>query len=125
MNSSEYLANKLIDHVFRNIVFSSPANVYVGFFSDTPTSLGGTELVGNGYARQLSTFGVPTSGVSNSTNTASFAATGGNWLQIKGVGIWDAETGGNLLSFSDVNGPLLGEGSSVDINVGDLQVSFD
>lgn len=49
---SDYLANKLIDLVWRAQAYSFPANVYVGLLTAEPSNAGGgTEVSGGSYAR--------------------------------------------------------------------------
>jgi len=50
---SNYLENKVLDHVLRNVSYSSPTTVYVGLYTSDPTDAGsGTEVSGGSYARQ-------------------------------------------------------------------------
>jgi hypothetical protein len=55
MPMSDYLKNKLTDHVFRAATFAKPTAVYVGLFTASPTAAGGgTEVtaVASAYVRQ-------------------------------------------------------------------------
>jgi len=48
---SDYLENKVLDHVLRNTSYTPPATVYLGLFTANPTDAGGgTEVSGNAYA---------------------------------------------------------------------------
>ena len=78
---------------------------FVALFSAAPGDDGsaGTELTGNGYARQAITFGSP--GAGDSTNQRKIASTvniqfgpaTADWLQAVAFGIFDAQANGNLL----------------------------
>lgn len=74
-----------------------PTAWYLGLFSAAPSdSGGGTELSGNGYARQNMTFGAASGGVAANTSTHTFTASGGNWAEVTHYGIFSASTGGTL-----------------------------
>ncbi len=98
---SDYLENKLGDHILRNTAFTSPGtNVFVSLYVNDPTDAdSGTEVSGNAYARlQVTVWDVFVNGVTQNTNAITFAAaSGGAWGTISHVGIHDALTVGNLL----------------------------
>lgn len=77
---------------------------YVGLFSAAPANdaAAGTELAGNGYERQVATFGAPATDTGNvrkvvNTNNISFGPASVSWLQSVAFGIFDAQTNGTLL----------------------------
>jgi len=86
---------------------------FVALFSTAPGDDGsaGTELTGNGYARQAITFGAP--GAGDSANQRKIANTGNiqfgpaaaDWLQAVAFGIFDAQTNGNLLYWNTLATP--------------------
>jgi hypothetical protein len=95
---SNYLENALINATLRNTSYTSPAAVYVSLHTADPTDAGtGTEVSGGSYVRQSATFGAPSNGVSTTTADISFPQATANWGTIGWIGIWDAETTGNLL----------------------------
>jgi len=104
MAMTNYLENAVANATLRNTTYTSPANVYCGLYSVAPTSsTGGTELTGNGYARQLTTFSAPSGGVCSSNVEITFGAvTGNSWPTVVALGITDASTSGNLLYFTSV-----------------------
>jgi hypothetical protein len=114
--ASDYLENRLTDHVFRSATFAKPAGLWVALFTAAPSDAGGgTEVAGGGYARvnlppsdsnwratQGGTSGAST-GTSGATANAvpiTFAAPSANWGTITHYAIFDAATAGNLL-FTD------------------------
>jgi hypothetical protein len=100
---TNYLANAVANAALRNQSYSSPANVYASLYSTAPTaSTSGTEIVGNGYSRQLATFGAPTAGAVSSNATVTFSCTGNNWPTVVAFGITDASTAGNILFFQNI-----------------------
>jgi len=50
---TDFLENELLDHVFGNAAYTSPATLYIGLSTSTITDAGGnvTEPVGGSYAR--------------------------------------------------------------------------
>jgi len=123
---SYYLANKLIDHLFRAIPYTAPTTLYIGLFTTTPSPSGpGTEVstVGTGYARyaipasntagfrptQGGTTGA-SSGTSEQTSNIApiiFPTATSSWGTITAWGVFDAVTGGNMLIFANLTLPLL------------------
>lgn len=99
MAASNYLENKIYDHVLRGIVFTPPSVLYVSLWNTDPTDAGsGNELaVADGYIRQLITFGAPTNGSGSNSNFPTFLNTGGAWLSSGFFGVHDAQSGGNIL----------------------------
>lgn len=123
---SDYLEGALLNHVLRNTALPSPTTVYVALFSDVPTDAGGTELSGNGYARQAATFSAPSGGSCANAIPITFTASGGDWGTVQGVGIFDASTAGNLLFRGALEAPkMVNAGDSLQFPVGQLQVSLD
>jgi len=106
---SDYLQDKLINHVFRNIAYAQPTNLYVALYSDDPTDADtGTELSGDGYARTAAVFDAPTAGSGTTQNSAdiTFPAATADWVTITHIGIRDAASGGNLLTFKALTTPV-------------------
>lgn len=125
MAMTNYLANQIANATLRNTSYTSPANVYVSLYSTAPTiSTSGTELVGNGYSRQLSTFNAPSAGSANNTSTITFTCSGNNWPAVVSVGITDASTSGNILYFKNIAPHLLIVGDSLTIDGGNLIISI-
>lgn len=99
---SDYLANALLKHIFRNTDYTRPANLYLALYSDTPD---GTELTGGDYAR----IAIPTGASSEwsdpgasgrtleNSNDEPFPAATADWSEAVAMAIKDASTGGNTL----------------------------
>jgi hypothetical protein len=95
---SNYLEDALINGTLRGTTFTAPAAVYVSLHTADPTDAGtGTEVSGGSYIRQAATFGAPSDGVSTTTADITFPQATGNWGTIGWIGIWDADTSGNML----------------------------
>lgn len=102
---STSIANAVLDFMLGS---GSPATLYIAGFTTTPTAAGGgTEVTGGSYARVAvtnnSTNFPAASGASKSNGTAftfpQATADQGLW---KGMGIFDAASGGNLRAFADL-----------------------
>ena len=106
---TNYLENALINHVLRNVAFTSPSATYIALFTAVADGEAGTvtEVSGNGYARQLVNpnttqpfWTAPANGVTDNDGEILFpVATGGPWGTITHIGVYDAVTAGNLLYF--------------------------
>lgn len=95
---SNYLENALINGTLRATSYTAPATVYVALFITDPTDAGsGTEVSGNGYARQSATFAAPSNGASVTSADIQFPQATGNQGTIAFFAIFDALTTGNML----------------------------
>ena len=122
-------------NVLRATNITAPANVYVGLFSVNPAddASAGTELTGaGGYARQQVTFGAPETDTGNvrkisNTGVLTFGpATGADWAEAVGFGIFDALTLGNLLYWDSLTTPKTVQvGDKLEFAAGALVVKED
>lgn len=133
VSMSDYLENKLVDHVFRATAFTAPLTLYVGLSTAACTDAGfGTEVTLGAYARVavtsattawLGTHGTITGASSGTNGTISnaaaitFPAPTANWGVVTHFFIADALTGGNLLVCQALT-------TSKTINSGDAAPSF-
>lgn len=126
---SEYLQNKILNHVLRNVTYTSEsANLYIGLCTATPSDASfGTEVSGNAYARVAvgtnwnapATTGSPMT-ATNSTTLTFATPTPSGWGTVSHFVIANhlsnATASLNLLAWGTL-------GSSKTINAGDT-VSF-
>jgi hypothetical protein len=95
---SNYLENALINGTLRATTFTAPTTVYISLHTADPTDAGtGTEVSGGSYIRQSATFAAPSNGASASNADITFPQATGSWGTIGWIGIWDAQTTGNML----------------------------
>lgn len=120
---SDYLENKILDHVLRNTSYTSPTTVYLALYTSNPgEDNSGTEVTGGSYARQAISFAAASSGSSTTSGDVTF--TGVPAATITHIGILDASTSGNLLYFGELTSSITANsGSEVTISTGDLTVS--
>lgn len=121
MSYTNYLEDEIQDHVHGVGSFTAPAGQYLALFSVTPSDAGGgTELSGNGYARQSITFGASSGGVASNTNVVTFSASGGDWSEAVAAAIFDASSGGNMLEWAAITAVTVTDGSDLEYGVGDI-----
>jgi hypothetical protein len=137
---TDYLENKLVDHIFRDTAFTMPAALYMSLHSSNPGETGANEISGNSYARaQLdpsvsnwkSTNGT-TSGASSGTGgqtanavAITFPTPTGSWGTVTHFAIWDAGSSGNPLVYGELTIPkTIDQGDTVTFGVDALTVTF-
>jgi hypothetical protein len=112
---SDYLANKLIDLIFRAQSYSFPATIYNALYTTAPSNSGGGVEVGGGvnYSRASLACGLSTlsgtqgagttsassgtGGRSSNNSAIAFPAPSGTWGTCVAQGWRDASSAGNLL----------------------------
>ena len=124
---SDYLENKVLDHILGTTAYTQPTTVYVGLstasFADDNS---GTELSGSGYARQSASFNAAASGTADNSAAIEFPAATASWGTVSHFGIFDALTAGNLLIHgSFTTAKAIGSGDILKISAGDLVISAD
>jgi hypothetical protein len=124
---SDYLENKLLDHVLKNTAYTPPEKVYLALFTSDPTDAGtGTEVAGGAYARQEIAFGAANTGTSSTTADIAFPIATANWGTVTHVGIYDATTAGNLLLHGALNtARTINVDNQLVFLTGELTVVFD
>lgn len=124
---SDYLENKILDHVLRNTAYTSPATVYCGLYTAAPTDAGGgTEVSGNNYSRTAITFGAAASGAIANSAAVNFPTPSGSWGACTHFGIFDAASAGNLLywgALAQTETPIAN--NVVSFAIGDIDVTED
>lgn len=126
MSFSNYLETKVLDHVFSNTAYTSPAAVYVALFTTDPAEDGsGTEVSGGGYARQAGSFSV-TGNTATTTAAIEYPTATADYGLVTHVGIYDASTAGNLLAYAALTASKnISSGDVFRIPTGDLDITLD
>lgn len=124
---SNYLENKVLDHVLRNTSYTSPTTVYVGLFTSDPTDAGsGTEVSGGSYARQTLSVTTASGGIVTSSADVTFPQATASWGTISHIGVLDALTSGNLLMHTPLTtSKAIDNGDILKITSGNLTVTLD
>jgi hypothetical protein len=119
---SDYLANALVDLLFRAVAYTWPATIYLAAYTVSPTNAGGgTEVPALDYARvalvpSLSTLSgtqsagstVASSGASgaiSNNGTLAYPTATTSWGTVVAEGFKDASTAGNLLLYGPLGSP--------------------
>ena len=123
---SNYLENALVNATLRNTSYTSPATVYVALYTTDPTDADtGTEVSGNGYARQSVTFSAPSNGATSNSAAVEFPQATGSWGTVAYIGIRDASSGGNLLYHTPLDASkTIATGDVFRIAIGSLTVTI-
>lgn len=131
--ASNYLENKVLDHVLTATSYTAPGTRYLGLFTNTSgnaaTNLeAGTltdEVSGGSYARMPVTFAAASSGTSATNATVTFPTASANWGTITHVAVMDAATSGNVLFWGAVTtSKTIETGDTFQVSSGNLTVSL-
>jgi hypothetical protein len=133
--ASNYLENKVLDHVLRVTSYSQPAGLYLALFTNTSGSAAanleaGTltdeiSTSGTAYGREAVTFAAASSGSSATSATVTFDTATANWGTITHVAVMDAETSGNVLFYGAVTtSKTIETGDTFQVSSGNLTISL-
>lgn len=126
--ASDYLENRVLDHVLKNTAYTQPTNLYIGLWTADNGLESGTltsEVSGGSYARQLVTFGAASGGSASNSATVTFPAATANWGTITHVAVMDAVTAGNVLFHGAVTtSKTIESGDTFQISSGNLTISL-
>jgi hypothetical protein len=127
--ASNYLENKILDHVLTATAYSQPSTRYLALFtantgleSNSPSA----EVSGGSYARQAITFAAASSGASASNATVTFPAASASWGTITHIAVMDASSSGNVLFWGAVTtSKTIDSGDTFQVTSGNLTISLD
>lgn len=127
MSASDYTENKVLDHFLGTASFPMPSQVYVALYTAAPSDAGGgTEVSGNGYARQAADFDAADGGEAVNSDEIAFPQASASWGEITHFALFDALSAGNLLFWGALTTPrTIGSGDQLIIDAGDLAVTAD
>ena len=125
---SDYLEDKVLDHVFGGNAFTAPTTLYVALYTVAPSDTGGgTEVSGGSYARQTGAFTVSGTNPTTATNSAAieYPTATADYGTVVAVGILDASSSGNLLAYSTLDASkVVSSGDVFRFNAGDLDITL-
>jgi hypothetical protein len=125
---SDYLEDKVLDHVFGGNAYTAPSTLYVALYTSAPSDTGGgTEVSGGGYVRQTATFTVSGTNPTTASNTGAieYPTATANYGTVTSVGIFDASSSGNLLAYANLTtSKVVSTGDVFRFNAGDLDVTL-
>jgi hypothetical protein len=125
---SDYLEDKVLDHVFGGTAYTAPTTLYVALYTVAPTDTGGgTEVTGGSYARQTGTFTVSGTNPTTASNSAAieYPTATANYGTVVAVGILDASSSGNLLAYANLDtSKSVTTGDVFRFDTGDLDITL-
>lgn len=125
---SDHAENLLLNWLMTTGSATRPTTWYVALYTAAPSdSGGGTEISGNGYARQSATWDTASGTGGTTANSAdiSFTASGGNWGDVTHIGIHDASTGGNLLWHGAMtSSKTVNDGDTLQFSTGNIDLTI-
>ena len=125
---SDYLEDKVLDHVFGGTAYTAPSTLYVALYTVAPTDTGGgTEVSGGAYARQTAAFTVSGTNPTTASNSAAieYPTATADYGTVVAVGVFDASSGGNLLAYANLDtSKVVSTGDVFRFNTGDLDITL-
>lgn len=125
---SDYLEDKVLDHVFGGTSFTAPSSLHVALYTSAPSDTGGgTEVSGGSYARQTATFNVSGTNPTTATNAAAveYPTATGDYGTVVAVGIFDASSSGNLLAYASLTAnKTVSTGDVFRFDAGDIDITL-
>lgn len=133
--ASNYLENKVLDHVLRNTAYTQPTGLYLALFTNdsgnAATNLEAGTLTdevstsSTGYVRKAVSFGAASGGSSSTDATVTFDAATANWGTITHVAVMDASSSGQVLFWGAVTtSKTIESGDTFQVSSGNLTVSL-
>ena len=110
-SKSNYLENRILDHVLGGSDFSRPGTIYLALstsaYTDSATGSSMSEVSGGGYARVAVTNDTTnwpnaSGGQKSNGEVFTFPTATGNWGTVQSFYIVDASSGGNCLYGADL-----------------------
>lgn len=128
--ASDYLENKVLDHVLTATAYTQPGTRYLALFTantglETNSPSAEVSTSGTAYARQTVTFASASSGQSATNATVTFDTATANFGTITHVAVMDAQTSGNVLFHGAVTtSKTIETGDTFQVTSGNLTVSL-
>jgi len=135
--ASNYLENKVLDHVLTSTGYTAPSTRYLALFNNTSGSAATnleagtltdeTSTSGTAYARKAVTFAAASGGSSATNATVTFDTAIGNWGTITHVAVMDGGTAGagNVLFWGAVTtSKTIETGDTFQVTSGNLTISL-
>jgi hypothetical protein len=126
MSLTSYVANKLAEHLYRNVNYPSP-QIWVGLHRDNGSELDGAVQTGYARVRLDDKMATPVdAGVCVSNADLAFPVSTSTWGSVAKVGLWEGETTGELLQVIDLDAPLeVGSNTIVRFPAGTISLGFN
>jgi len=127
MSLSNTYETHVLNYVFTTTSLTRPTAWYLALFTSDPTDAGsGTEISGNGYARQTAAWTVSGNLATNSGAIEYPPCTGNAWGTVTHVGVFTAATSGDLIVHSALTASkAVAVGDVLRVNAGEIDITLD
>ena len=133
--ASNYLENKVLDHVLTATSYTAPGTRYLALFNNTSgqaaanleagTLTDEISASGTAYSRKAVTFAAASGGTSATNATVTFDAATASWGTVTHVAVMDQATGGNVLFWGAVTtSKTIDTGDTFQVTSGNLTISL-
>jgi len=114
-------ANRFLTWMMTQSTVARPTTIRAALFTSATS-----EVSGGGYSRKTISFSDGSNRGTSNTNTVNFTATA-NWGTISHIGLYDAQTNGNLLWQGPVagGGKLIENGDTLVIQTGAITITVN
>lgn len=127
---SNYLANKILDHIFKGDAYTQPVVIFAGLTTDNivDSDTGSTvSEPGSNYARKgYDDWDASSAGATANGATISFVKSTGDWGTLTDGALFDTLSGGNLLFYHTLGvEKSITNGDTAKFPTGDFDVTID
>lgn len=135
--ASNYLENKVLDHVLTATAYTAPTTRYLALFTNTSGNAAANLEAGtltdevttssSAYSRKAVTFAAASSGTSATSATVTFDAATANWGTITHIAVMDGATAGagNVLFYGAVTtSKQIDTGDTFQVASGNLTIAL-
>lgn len=127
MSLSNTYETHVLNYVFKTTSLTRPTAWYLALYTGAPSDAGGgTEVSGNGYARQTAAWSVSGNLATNSGAIEYPACTGNAWGTVTHIGVHTAASGGDLIVHSSLTtSKAVAVGDVLRVNAGEIDITLD
>lgn len=127
MSMTNYLENKILNHIANKEVYTAPDKCYMALLTSSSTDEAiGEEVVASDYSRKPIVFETSTDGILTNATDVVFEIATESWGTLTSVAIYDAETDGNPLFYTDLAVPQeVLQDNQIIFKTGKLTIALD
>jgi hypothetical protein len=128
MSFANFLETEILDHVFGGNAYTAPGTLYLSLHTANPDEdASGAEVStsGTAYVRQSVAFTV-SGNTATSSGAVEFPAATASFGTVTHVGVWDAESSGNMMAYAALtSSKVIDTGDVFRVPAGDLDITLD
>jgi len=126
---STFLANAVLDHIFKNTSYDTTADIYVSLSLANPgdDASGMNEPSGGNYSRVLhNSYDVAAAGATQNDGAITFPQASSAWGTVTHFAMWDASSSGNMLFYGALDASrAIGQNDTPSFADGALDITMD